>query len=162
MEETKDRFCECKGNCLNVSCPFFKVGKYCPDGCKCPNCRNKPQYENERRDAYLKILTENPMALTSEDSITQSDYISISSFAMLTQSVNSEPFKLKKEEKTLSKVMIPKVLELSVVTILSAANETLDSSKSPKSFEEDAENAVALEFQNILKKIESVIDEQNS
>lgn len=160
MDENKEEIlCHCNGNCLNEQCPFFMKGKYCNKNCKCPNCRNKPEFEAERSAAFIQILFKNPLAFTPEEPLTQDELTAISNFAMLTKSVNKDPFKLEPQETPLSKVISPKVLELSVVTIISAANEILDTSKNQKTFEEDVENSVASEFNNILKQIQDRINQ---
>ena len=151
--------CSCEGNCLCKECKCFMQGKYCGPDCKCPNCHNKPEFEAERVEVIRKILEENPLAFTPDDSLNQDEFTGITNFAMLTNSVNTEPFNLQKQEKLISKFLIPRVLELSVVTILSAANEALDKSKDPKSFEEEVENSIASEFQDILKQVQNSIEQ---
>ena len=154
-EQNPDTLCHCNGNCLNDKCPFFMRGQYCNPDCKCSDCQNKPEFESERSSAFVKILSNNPLAFTPEEPLTQDELTAIYNFAMLTKSVNTEPFKLQADVKPISKVITPSVLELSIVTIISAANEVLDNSKDPKTFEEQVENSVASEFENILQQIQN-------
>lgn len=161
MEQTEPKCascCNCEGNCLSTTCPCFLHSKYCCDGCKCQKCRNKKEYEQERVASFEQHLLENPLAFTSDDSINQEEYTAISNFAMLTNSVDTEPFTLEKEEKPLAYVLTPKVLELSIATILSAANESLKTAKDPNTFEEAVENSVAAEFQDILQQIQNRLE----
>ena len=155
QSECKHHHCQCEGDCLGVECHCFMQGKYCGSDCNCPNCHNKPEFEHERVEAFRKILVENPRAFTSEESFSQEDFTAFSSFAMLTNSVDTQPFRLERDEKPISKVLTPKVLEMSIVTVLSAANEALFKVKDQKSFDEEVENLVASEFNDILQKIKN-------
>ena len=160
MDENKrETLCECGGNCLNEKCPFFMHGKYCSPNCKCKDCHNKPEFESERTNAFVEMLSKNPLAFTPEEPLSQDELTAIYNFAMLTKSVDTEPFKLQPDPKQISKVISPNVMELSVVTILSAANEILETNKDPKAFEEQVENAVASEFNNILEQIDHRVNQ---
>lgn len=153
---TEHIHCTCGDNCLNEKCPFFMRGQYCNSDCKCPNCRNKPEFENERLEAFTAILNQNPLIFTPEDQLTQDEFTAISNFAMLIKSVDTDPFKLKEQEK-LKSTIISRVLELSIATIISAANQALTNTKDPTKFEEEVENAVALEFKYITESIKDRI-----
>jgi hypothetical protein len=94
------------------------------------------------------------MAFTAEDTLTQAECASICNFAMLTSSVDSEPFRAEPRETPLSKLLTPSVIRQAVKTVMSAANEDLATS-TPETFEERTENSVAQEFENVLQTIVS-------
>jgi len=55
--------CNCKkSRCLKLYCECFAAGTFC-EGCKCVNCLNKPEYEEERKNAFVQINQKNPVAL---------------------------------------------------------------------------------------------------
>lgn len=157
-EQKHNQCCNCEGDCLSTSCPCFLHSRHCNSNCKCHNCKNKPENETERAAAFESYLLDNPLAFTSDDSINQDEYTAISNFAMLTNSVDTEQFALEKEEKPLSKVLSPQVLELSIKTILSAANEYIENAEESSTFEEGVENSVASEFLNILRQVQNRLE----
>jgi hypothetical protein len=162
MDITEQNHSTCEGNCLTINCPVFRKGQYCGPECHCPNCHNRPEYENERNEMFKKILLENPLAFTGEYPLSPEEFTSISNFAILTNSVDTEPFKLVEEEKPLSKVLVPKInslMELSIATIFSAANEALKNSKDKNTYEEEVENSIVSEFQNIIVQISNSVEQ---
>lgn len=90
------------------------------------------------------------MAFTTEDTLTSEEYSSISNFAMLTSSVDSEEFSVEQRETKLSKVLTQQVVKQAILTIISAGNEVV---VNQENLEEKVENQVNLEFENILKTI---------
>jgi hypothetical protein len=150
--------CACSGgNCLTLECQCFLRGRMCnPAICPCPDCKNNEEHTAERLTAIERILLQNSMAFTAEGTLTQEECASICNFAILTTSVNSEPFRVKPRETALSRILIPPVIKQAVKTIMSAANEEL---KVPTTgdFEERTENSVAGEFENVLSTLMSHI-----
>ena len=44
-----DKPCNCRNSkCLKRYCDCFAAGIYCTNECKCEECHNLPQYEEER------------------------------------------------------------------------------------------------------------------
>ena len=55
--------CNCKNSfCLKFYCECFSSGKYC-ENCCCCNCKNKPEYDDLRKEKYKNILSRNPKAI---------------------------------------------------------------------------------------------------
>ena len=100
------------------------------------------------------------MAFTGEETITNEERSAIYNFAMLTSSVDSEEIQVKTRETTLSRLLTQEVLNQSIRTIMSAANEDLKTA-TPETFEERAENSVSTEFENVLQIIASRIKPTN-
>lgn len=142
--------CGCKdGDCRSLSCPCFKKGAMCGPDCQCPKCANKREFQQDRLEQIENILLADPMSFTTEDTLTQEERSAILNFAMLTNSVDSEDIIVKPKVTSLTRLLSPQVLNLSIRTIMSAANEDLK--KSPPSLvEERAENSVSSEFENVL------------
>ena len=90
------------------------------------------------------------MAFTTEDTLTPEEFSSISNFAMLTSSVDSEEFSIEPRETKLSKVLTQQVVKQAILTIISAGNE---SDVNQENLEEKVENQVNLEFEIILNTI---------
>lgn len=147
---TKNIECNCNGNCLTLNCPCFKQGCYCSKNCKCKGCKNCEECSRERINAIEQILAQNPMAFTTEDTLTPEEFSSISNFAMLTSSVDSEEFSIEPRETKLSKVLTQQVVKQAILTIISAGNE---SDVNQENLEEKVENQVNLEFEIILNTI---------
>lgn len=147
--------CSCtSGDCLTLECSCFKHGKFCEHNCQNKDCRNNEQNAVERLAVIEKILLQNPMAFTAEDTLNQEECASICNFAMLTKSVDHEPFRPEHRETPLSKCLTPQVIRQAVKTVMSAANEDLKR-VTPETFEEKTENSVAQEFANVLQTIVS-------
>ncbi|CAG9310454.1 unnamed protein product [Blepharisma stoltei] len=54
--------CKCRKTfCLKLYCDCFARGEYC-GGCGCMECKNLPEFENERREAKTFVLDRNPEA----------------------------------------------------------------------------------------------------
>jgi hypothetical protein len=92
------------------------------------------------------------MAFTAEDTLDQEECAAICNFAMLTTSVDQEPFHVEPRETPLSRLLTPIVIRQAVKTIMSAANEELRSDAA-NSFDERTENCLAQEFDNVLQTI---------
>jgi hypothetical protein len=129
------------------------------ESCACPDCANNEAHAADRLVAIENILLQNSMAFTAEDTLTQEECASICNFAMLTSSVDSEPFRAEPRESPLSKVLTPSVIRQAVKTVMSAANEDLKTA-TPETFEERTENSVAREFENVLGTIVRHITKQ--
>jgi ribosomal protein S20 len=71
---------------------------------------------------------------------------------MLTNSIDSEPFRVEPRESTLSRRLTPSVIKQAVKTVMSAVNESVKTGNS-EIFEEHIENSVAKEFESVLKTI---------
>jgi hypothetical protein len=131
----------------------------CESGsCQCPHCANNEDHAAERLAAIETILLQNSMAFTTEDTLSQEECASICNFAMLTSSVDSEPFKAEPRESPLARILTPSVIRQAVKTVMSAANEVLKTA-TPENFDEHTENSVAREFQNVLSTIVSHVKE---
>jgi hypothetical protein len=128
-----------------------------PGLCGCPNCANNEEHAAERLTAIETILLQDALAFTAEDTLTQEECASICNFAMLTSSVDSEPFRAEPRESALSKILTPGVIRQAVKTVMSAANEDLRTA-THDTFEEHTENSVAREFENVLNTIVSHIN----
>jgi hypothetical protein len=102
--------------------------------------------------AIEHLLLANPMAFTAEDTLDQEECAAICNFAMLTTSVDQEPFRVEPRETSLSKLLTPVVIRQAVKTVMSAANEELRG-EAAESFDERTENCVAQEFDNVLQTI---------
>ncbi|KAH0788515.1 CRC domain-containing protein TSO1-like isoform X1 [Histomonas meleagridis] len=149
-EETK---CSCTtGNCLTLDCPSFKRGKYCDSSCTCQGCKNRAEFESERLAVIEKILVQNPLAFTGQDTLNQEEFDSIFNFAMLNASVDSEPFHSEPRETKLSKLLTTDVINQAIKTVMCAANDDIQNS-TEENFEEHAENSVSKEFANVLQTI---------
>lgn len=113
----------------------------------------------ERLRAIEKLLLQNPMTFTAEDTLNQEEFASICNFAMLTTSVDDTPFKAEHRETTVSRSLSDKVIKQAIRTVMSAANEDLKSA-TPDNFEEKTENSVAKEFGNVLQTIMDYVSKQ--
>jgi len=133
-----------------MQCECFSRGNYCPSDCKCPDCHNNSRYDDERTKTIEKILLENPLAFTSKDSLNQEEYSAISKFARLTNSIDSEPFMLKESKRAPLPILKDKVLDLSFVTILSAAFDGANI-HNEKTIDEEAELTMVTELERTLK-----------
>ena len=153
-KESEGTCCNCTGDCLSLECACFKHGKFCDGNCHNENCRNNEEHAMERLAIMEKILLQNPMAFTAEDTLNQEECASICNFAMLTTSVDHEPFQPKHRETPLSKCLTQLVIKQAVKTVMSAANEDLKTA-TPETFEEKTENSFAQEFANVLQTIVS-------
>lgn len=62
-KETKSCLkCNCKNSkCLKLYCECFRAGHYC-GGCNCMNCKNLPEFEEDRQKAIQHISSRNPFA----------------------------------------------------------------------------------------------------
>lgn len=150
---SEPRHCSCtSGNCLTLECECFKHGRFCDQPCQNKDCRNNEQHAVERLSAIEEILLQNPLAFTPEDALNQEECASICNFAMLTTSVDNEPFRPEHRETPLSRCLTPQVIKQAVKTVMSAANEDLNRC-TPENFEEKTENSVAQEFANVLQTI---------
>jgi hypothetical protein len=129
-----------------------------PGSCTCPNCANNEEHAAERLSVIENILLQNALAFTAEDTLTQEECASICNFAMLTSSVDSEPFRAEPRESAMSRILTPNVIKQAVKTVMSAANENLKTA-THDTFEENTENSVAREFENVLNTIVSHIKE---
>ena len=55
--------CKCaKTKCLKMYCECFTIGRFCDPSCKCVDCRNTPEFEDQIRKARKSIRTRNPLA----------------------------------------------------------------------------------------------------
>jgi len=145
--------CQCtSGSCLSLDCACFKRGRFCHEQCQSPGCANNEAHGSERLAAIEHLLLANPMAFTAEDTLDQDECAAICNFAMLTTSVDQEPFRVEPRETPLSKLLTPVVIRQAVKTVMSAANEELRG-ESAESFDERTENCVAQEFDNVLQTI---------
>jgi hypothetical protein len=120
--------------------------------CTCPECANNEAHASERLIAIENLLLQNSMAFTAEDTLTPEECASICNFAMLTSSVDSEPFRAQPRDSPLSKILTPSVIRQAIKTVMSAANEDLKTATA-ETFEERTENSVAREFENVLTTI---------
>src|SRR3569623_753672 len=60
--QAKTCVCKCrKTACLKLYCDCFARGEYC-GGCGCTECKNLPEFENERRESKNFVLDRNPEA----------------------------------------------------------------------------------------------------
>lgn len=144
--------CNCtEGNCCSLTCPCFHKGCIC-SRCQCQKCQNNSLSNPIRLAEIEKAAIIDPLAFTAEDTITQDEKAAMRSFAMLTSSVDDEEIQVKIRENTLSRLLIPEVLNQSIRTIISAANEDLKKAD-PETIQEKAENSVASEFENVLRII---------
>ena len=163
MQITEQHFkpcCDCRdGNCCSGTCPCFHKGSTCSK-CRCANCQNNSLSNPIRLAAIENIILRDPMAFTGEETITNEERSAIYNFAMLTSSVDSEEIQVKTRETTLSRLLTQEVLNQSIRTIMSAANEDLKTA-TPETFEERAENSVSTEFENVLQIIASRIKPTN-
>ena len=147
--------CNCTGECLSLTCPCFKRGRFCGPSCECSACKNCQAHEGERLDVMVDILTKDPTAFTANDMIDPEEYVSISQFARLTTSVDATPFGVEprdQQQNPVAKLLSKKVVVQAVRTVMSAACENLKGS-TPDTFEEMAENSVAKEFEVVLDTI---------
>ncbi|OHT16317.1 hypothetical protein TRFO_41889 [Tritrichomonas foetus] len=151
-KEEETHLCNCDSDCLHLNCPCFRRGRYCDSTCKCPNCKNNETHAAERLEAIEQILTKDPMAFTAEETLNQEECASICNFAMLTSSVDAEPFKVTPRDSPLSRLLHSDVINQAIRTVMSAANDDLKSATS-ENFEEHAENSVSKEFENVLQTI---------
>lgn len=151
-KEEEQRICNCESNCLSLNCPCFRRGRYCDHTCNCKTCKNNEEHAEERLEAIEQILSRDPMAFTAEETLNQEECASICNFAMLTSSVDAEPFKVVQRESPLSRLLTPDVINQAIRTVMSAANDDLKSATS-ENFEEHAENSVSKEFENVLTTI---------
>jgi hypothetical protein len=115
-------------------------------------CANNEGHASDRVVAIEHLLLANPMAFTAEDTLDQEECAAICNFAMLTTSVDQEPFRVEPRETSLSKLLTPVVIRQAVKTVMSAANEELKGDAA-QSFDERTENCVAQEFDNVLQTI---------
>ncbi|KAK8886817.1 hypothetical protein M9Y10_037850 [Tritrichomonas musculus] len=145
----EERVCSCESNCLTLDCPCFRRGRYCDHTCNCKKCKNNEEHAEERLEAIEQILSRDPMAFTAEETLNQEECQSICNFAMLTSSVDAEPFKVVQRDSPLSRLLTPDVINQAIRTVMSAANDDLKSATS-ENFEEHAENSVSKEFENVL------------
>lgn len=152
--------CNCvSGDCLNLDCACFRFGRYCEGRCANPSCRNNEANSVERLRVIEKLLLQNPMTFTAEDTLNQEEFASICNFAMLTTSVDDTPFKAEHRETAVSKSLSDKVVMQAIRTVMSAPNEDLKSAI-PETFEERTENSVAKEFENVLQTIIDHVSKQ--
>ena len=101
----------------------------------------------------VSLLQKDPMAFTAENTLDQEEYTSIYNFAVLTASVDANPFEVEpREQQPITKLLSKKVVEQAVKTVMSAVSENLKGS-TPENFEEMAENSVAKEFEIVLETI---------
>jgi hypothetical protein len=98
------------------------------------------------------------MAFTAEDTLSQDECAAICNFAMLTSSIDSEPFKAEPRESALSQLLTPTVIRQAIKTVMSAANEDLEAA-TPETFDERTENNIAREFENVMRTITSHLKE---
>lgn len=152
IKEEETGMCHCESDCLNLNCPCFRRGRYCDPNCKCPKCKNNEEHARERLEAIEQILSKDPMAFTAEETLNQEECASICNFAMLTSSVDAQPFQVTPRESCLSKLLTSEVINQAIRTVMSAANDDLKSATS-ENFEEHAENSVSKEFENVLQAI---------
>lgn len=161
IKEEEQRVCNCESNCLTLNCPCFRRGRYCDHTCNCKKCKNNEEHAEERLEAIEQILSRDPMAFTAEETLNQEECASICNFAMLTSSVDAEPFKVVQRESPLSRLLTPDVINQAIRTVMSAANDDLKSATS-ENFEEHAENSVSKEFENVLITIVNHVKPANS
>lgn len=157
----EERVCNCESNCLTLNCPCFRRGRYCDHSCNCKKCKNNEEHAEERLEAIEQILSRDPMAFTAEETLNQEECASICNFAMLTSSVDAEPFKVVQRESPLSRLLTPDVINQAIRTVMSAANDDLKSA-TLENFEEHAENSVSKEFENVLITIVNHVKPANS
>ena len=160
-KEEEQRVCNCESDCLNLKCPCFRRGRYCDHSCNCKKCKNNEEHAEERLEAIEKILSSDPMAFTAEETLNQEECASICNFAMLTSSVDAEPFKVVQRDSPLSRLLTPDVINQAIRTVMSAANDDLKSATS-ENFEEHAENSVSKEFENVLITIVNHVKPTNA
>ena len=156
-----DNSCHCEGGCLDDTCPCFLMGKMCGPNCSCTNCHNCEAYAEQRLAAIETKLLADPLAFTSERSLTPEKFEQICNFVMLTSSIDSEPFSVQPQTSKISKFVKPTIIKQAMVTVLSSPNELLRSNN-PKSFEENVENTIASEFLDVIEKIQEYISKPNS
>jgi Tesmin/TSO1-like CXC domain, cysteine-rich domain len=66
----KSIVCKCRKTfCLKLYCDCFANGEYCL-GCGCMECKNLPEYENERRESISQIMERNPDAFRRTHQVT--------------------------------------------------------------------------------------------
>ena len=152
VKEEETGICHCDSDCLTLDCPCFRRGRYCDSNCQCPKCKNNEQHARERLEAIEQILSKDPMAFTAEETLNQEECASICNFAMLTSSVDAQPFQVTPRDSNLSRLLTPEVINQAIRTVMSAANDDLKSATS-ENFEERAENSVSKEFENVLQTI---------
>jgi hypothetical protein len=92
-------------------------------------------HASERLVEIEQLLLASPMAFTAEDTLDQEECAAICIFAMLTTSVDQEPFHVEPRETPLSRPLTPVVICQAVKTVMSAPNEELRGD-APDSFDE--------------------------
>ena len=99
-----------------------------------------------------ELLSANPMAFTADDTLNQDECAAIFNFAMLTSSVDSEKFKAKPRDPSVSRLLTPQIVHLAIQTVMSSVNEDLENTIKGN-FEEKTENSIASEFNNVLNTL---------
>lgn len=153
-EEPEIIKCTCgPEGCCHLGCPCFKKGGICSHNCTCENCRNRSLTGQERIEAIEQCLAENSTCFTSSDALNQEEYSSISNFAMLSTSIDSEPFPT--NAKTSPLKITQEITKLAVKTIICAATSKLRNKNSidTSNLEEYTENCIASEFEIVLSAV---------
>lgn len=66
-EDVQHMGCTCKRTkCLKLYCQCFGIKIHCGSNCRCTECHNTTEYEQERKDAMRSILSRNPSAFDSK------------------------------------------------------------------------------------------------
>ena len=144
--------CNCQGNCCQLECPCFKRGGVCGIDCKCINCENKSTTSLIRLESIEKILNKNPQAFTPLDGLNEDELSSITNFALISNSIDSEPFQIIPKITPLSKLLAPEVIDQAIKTVISAASQDLSNSNNTN-YEENLENSVSFEFERVLNTV---------
>lgn len=152
--------CNCTNGCLSLDCPCFKRGGVCGPKCHCANCKNKSGWDEERLNVIENILAQNSVAFTSTEQLNPEEHKLISNFAMLSSSIDSEPFHSKQRNLPLARLLTQDVTSQAIKTVISAASRQVKKQSGSGNIEEALENCVSSEFENVLKAILDAVEQR--